>query len=667
MSRLFSKFVILFTAVFAFGFFPYVASAQQGTSGITGFVTDPQDRPVSGAKVTINDEASGIVRESQTDGTGHYQFLSLQPGAYVIHVEADGFRSTVTDRIDALVSVMKRVDIKLEIGARTDTVTVTEGVGATVNTTDATIGNAFDSRQILALPFEGRDAARVLSLQPGVSFVPNENNDRTSANNGVTVDTRNGALNGGRSDQANITLDGVDNNDQLLGTAFTGAVRSTLDSIEEFRVTTGGIGADQGRSSGGQVTLITKSGTNSFHGSAYMQNRSRIGEANDWFNKHNELNAGQSNTPGELVRNVFGGSLGGPIKKDRLFFFGTYEGSRQNESAEVNRNVPSANLRDGVVIYPCAASAVCPGGSVNGASGTSYSFAPGTFGLGPAQIASMDLNCSKPRPGFPNGTCPDGNGVDKAGLAQLNKYPAATPGLTTCNNADGFNFACFGFSAPLPTHLNTSIAKLDYNINRSGTHRVFARANYQTDAIGGAPQFPGFAPNSTNRDTSRAIAAGYTAVFSSTLVNNFRYGLTRQSQSNQGLQTQHETSFRFIDDINAQTSTRAFHVPVHNWADDLSWTKGKHTLQFGTNLRLINNVRSSNATSFNAALINPLFLNAAPAGSPKGSGGSLDPAAQADGCSPVVCPWAFPAVDSNNLGVYNNAIIDVVGIVSQVT
>ena len=668
MKRTFAKFVLFIAASFAFILSAVSVSAQQGTTALVGDVTDPQDKPVTGAKVTVGDAASGVTRETKTDGTGHYQFLSLQPGSYVVRVEANGFRLAMTDSIQALVAVTKTVDIKLEIGSTTETVTVTEGAGPTVNTTDATIGNAFDSHQILALPFEGRDAAGVLSLQPGVSFVPNTNNDTTKANNSVSIDTRNGALNGGRSDQANITLDGVDNNDQLLGTAFTGAVRSTLDSIEEFRVTTAGVGADQGRSSGGQVTLITKSGTNSFHGSGYLQNRSRIGEANDWFNKHNELNAGQSNTPGELVRNVYGASLGGPVKKDRLFFFGTYEASRQNESTQITRNVPSANLRDGVVIYPCAgATAACPGGSVNGASGTTYTFAPGTLGLGPAQIASMDLNCGKARPGFPNGTCPNGNGPDKAAIAQLNKYPTATPGLSTCNNADGFNFACFGFSAPVPVHLNTSIAKLDYNINRSGTHRVFARGNYQTDSSSGAPQFPGFAPNSTTRDTSRALAAGYTAVFSSTLVNNFHYGFTRQSQSNQGLQTQHETSFRFIDDIDAQTSTRAFHVPVHNWEDDVSWTKGKHTLQFGTNLRLINNVRSSNATSFNAALINPLFLNAAPAGSPKGSGGSLDPAAQADGCAAATCPWNFPAVDPNNLGVYNNAIIDLVGIVDQVT
>lgn len=636
-----------FLIALVLGILSPVSFAQQGTTAIEGDVTDPQGSSVANAIVKISDASKNVTRETQTDATGHYQFLSLQPGSYVVRVEATGFRQAVTHKIDALVGTTQRVNIRLELGTVNETVTVTEGAAAAVNTTDATIGNAFESRQILALPFEGRDAAGVLSLQPGVSFVPNSNNDRTAPNNSIMVDTRNGALNGGRSDQANITLDGVDNNDQLLGTAFTGAVRSTLDSIEEFRVTTAGDNADQGRSSGGQVTLMTKSGTNNFHGSVYGQNRSRIGEANDWFNKHNQLNSGEPNKPGELVRNVYGASLGGPIKKDRLFFFGTYEASRQNESLQVTRNVPGLTLRNGSVSYPNATGGVTT--------------------LTAAQIAQMDLNCSKPQTGFPNGTCPNGNGPDQAAIAQFNKYPTPTPGLETCNNADGFNIACFSFSSPNPIHLNTSIAKLDYNLNRSGTHRLFLRGNYQTDSNAGPPQFPGLAPNRVTRDTSRALGAGYTAVLSSTLVNSFHYGFTRQSQSDQGLQTQPLTSFRFIDDITPASFTNAFHVPVQNWVDDVSWTKGKHTLQIGTNLRLINNVRNSNATSFNAALINPLYLNAAPAGSPNGSGGSLDPAAQADGCAAAVCPWVFPAVDPNNLGVYNNAVIDLTGIVSQVT
>lgn len=607
------------------------AYGQGATTSIVGDVIDPQGAAIEGAKVTASDASNAVNRETKTDAVGHFQFLSLQPGTYVVRVEVQGFRTAVMDKVEALVSTTQRLNIKLELGEIAQTVIVSETAVAAVNTTDATLGNAFDSKQISALPFEGRDAAGVLSLQPGVAFIPNVNTDRTAVNNAVSVDTRNGAVNGGRSDQANITLDGVDNNDQLLGTAFQGAVRSTLDSIEEFRVTTGGINADQGRSSGGQVTLVTKSGTNSFHGSVYGQNRSRNGEANDWFNKHNELNNKQPNVPGELTRNVFGAAVGGPILKDRFFFFGTYEGRRQNENQQVNRNVPGTNLRNGEVAYP----------NVSG----------GVTLLTSAQIASMDPNCK----GL--GTCPQGPGPDPAAVARFNQYP--TPNSTVCPNNDGFNnISCFSFSAPTPLHQNTSIAKLDYNVNRSGTHRLYLRGNYQDDSQSNPPQFPGLPPNQVIRDTSRALAAGYTAVFSSRLVNSFHYGYTRQSELTQGLQTVPITSFRFIDDLNAATSSSNFHVPVHNWTDDISWTKGKHTLQFGTNIRLINNVRQSNASSFNGALINPAFLAANPAG----SGGSLDP-----GCGIATCGWNFPAVDPNNANPYNNAVADLVGIVTQVT
>src|SRR5215470_10033495 len=286
-----------------------LALGQQGTTAIVGDVLDPQGGLIANAKVTASDASTAVTRETQTDGSGHFQFLSLQPGSYVVRVEASGFRTVVTDKIEALVSTTQHINVKMELGTTTETMVVSEQALAAVNTTDATIGNAFDSHQILALPFEGRDAAGVLSLQPGVTFVGDSVNDN--------FDTRNGALNGGRSDQANITLDGVDNNQQLRGTAFQGALRSTLDSIEEFRVTTAGANADEGRSSGGQVTLVTKSGTNTFHGALFEQHRPTNMAANDWFNKHNQLNAGLPNVRPIFLRNTFGGAIGGPIKKDR--------------------------------------------------------------------------------------------------------------------------------------------------------------------------------------------------------------------------------------------------------------------------------------------------------------------------------------------------------------
>src|SRR5258708_17278139 len=147
--------------------------AQQGTTAVMGQVTDPQGAAVVAARVNIADASSGVARTTQTDDQGRFQFTSLPPGTYVIHAEAPGFHTAATGNIEALVSVTHMVNIKLEVGSATETVTVTEGAVAPVNTTDATIGNAFDCRQILALPFEGRDAAGVLSLQPALDYTVN--------------------------------------------------------------------------------------------------------------------------------------------------------------------------------------------------------------------------------------------------------------------------------------------------------------------------------------------------------------------------------------------------------------------------------------------------------------------------------------------------------------
>jgi Carboxypeptidase regulatory-like domain len=653
------------SALFLFLMAVSFSNAQSGTTSLRGTIIDAKGGVVPDAEVTLSNPEISATETTHSDQNGFYQFREVRPSTYTLSVGAQGFAPFKQTGLTLLVSTPETSDVQLQVASGTTTVEVV-ATEQSVNTQDATIGNTFDSKRILALPFEGRDAAGVLSLQPGVTYVGTNVDDN--------VDTRNGALNGGRSDQANITLDGVDNNQQSTGRAFQGAVRSTLDSIEEFRVTTIGDNADQGRSSGGQVTLVTKSGTNSFHGSLYEQNRPTVTAANDYFNKTAELQAGLPNIPGKVIRNTFGGSLGGPIKKDRFYFFGTYEGQRLAENEQVNRSVPSPNLQDGVIFYPCAAPTTCPGNTVQGLT-KSWSAPTGAYALGPTQIAGMDATCSTPRPGYPNGTCPLGNGVNPlvanaAGTGLFQQYPAANS--SGCANNDGYNISCYTFSAPNPTRLNTTIARLDYNITRSGTQRLFLRGNYQTDKTLQPPQFPGQDPINTIRDTSRALAAGYTAVLSNTLVNNFRFGLTRQSQANAGLENGPNISFRFLDDLHPSINslspstsfTQNFQIPVYNWTDDLSWSKGKHTLQFGTNIRYIMNNRATDIANINFASTNPNYL---PAGA-AGSGGILDPSCKTDQTTPpAYCTWNFPAVDPNNPTPYDNAIVNALGIITVAT
>src|SRR5947209_1397028 len=317
---------------------------QSATTSLRGTITDPKGAVVSGATVTLTNPATGFSRTTQTDDQGIYQFLEVPPATYGMTVTSGGFATIKRDNVVLQVSSPATLNINLQVQGSSEIVDVS-GEAPMVNTTDATLGNNFNARQLTDLPSEGRDPVAILSLQPGVVYVGN-NVDQTS-------DSRGGAVNGARSDQTNVTLDGLDDNDQLNGFAFTGAMRPTMDSLQEFRVTTSNYDASAGRSSGAQVNLVTKSGNNQFHGSVYEYHRPTIGVANDWFNKQAELRNGLPNTPQHILRNTFGGSVGGPIKKDRLFFFGAYEGQRTADQTQVSRTVPSASLRAGQLKYLC--------------------------------------------------------------------------------------------------------------------------------------------------------------------------------------------------------------------------------------------------------------------------------------------------------------------------
>ena len=623
--------------------------AQTGTSSLRGTITDPKGASVGGATVVISSPTIGVTLTTKTDKDGSYQFLEVRPSTYTLTVTAAGFQTLKQSGLQLPVGTPVTDDLKLELGSVSTMIEVS-GTALTINTQDATLGSAFNQTQISSLPFEGRDPVAILSLQPGVVTVADRDQVDTNA------DSRGGSVNGARSDQTNVTLDGVDNNDQLKGYAFTGALRATLDSIEEFRVTTSNAGADQGRSSGAQVALVTKSGGNDFHGTAYEYNRPTNMVANDYFHKHAELQNGEPNRPPRLLRNTFGGSFGGPIKKERAFFFLSYEGQRTRESLQARHPVPSAALRDGVILYQCADPTSCPGGSVAGVSGAQHSFPAGFNGLGPAQIASMDPNCTG------NATCPWGPGVDPNSLATMNLYPLPN----SSQLGDGFNYQAFTFSAAAPSKLDTYVARFDYNLTASGSQRLYARLGLQNDHAvptslagginvgtnSGAPQFPGQPPAAVSTNNSKGIITGYTWLISPTKVNAFHYGFIRQGTGDNGSADQQFVRLRGLDlPVDTTRSTNVI-VPVHNFSDDFTWTMGKHALTFGGTWRLINDRRSSNENSFSDAITNAGFL---PTTGFANKGTSFDPAA-----------FGFPAVDSNFANAYNFPMTALAGIITEV-
>jgi hypothetical protein len=582
--RFFAGVLLILLAAFS-------SSAQMGTTSLRGEVLDKSHAAVVGAKVSIRNLAQGLERETTTSSSGEFEFLALPPGTYSLTVEKDGFSRYEQASLQLPVNVPTSVLVNLQVGSVNTQVEVSSQT-ETINTTDASLGNAFSENQVKQLPLESRNVPDLLSLQAGVVYTGNR------ADVDLGRDTRSGSVNGSRSDQSNVTLDGVSVNDKGSH-SFTSVLPVTLDSVQEFRVTTTNYGADEGVSSAAQVALVTKSGTNEFHGSVYEYNRNSYVSANDYFIKTAQLQSGAPNQPPHLNRNIFGASVGGPILKNRLYLFLNYEGYRDAEAVSAVRTVPTASLRDGVIQYLCQTNpdgspnpTLCPGNTVQGLSGASYTAPPGDRALSPQQITAMD------------GTSLGPHGPDPAVLTYMNTY--ALPNDQT--TGDLLNTAGYRFRAPTATKKNWYIAKLDYNITSDAKHRVSLSGALANENNAGAPFLPGDPPEQAIVTYNKGLIASYAAVLTSTLINNFRYGFIRQSVGTIGDTDKPWNQFQSIDQ--GITYSSAFHRPVHNFTDDLSWIRGKHTWQFGFQFSFLRNPESNFVNSFSSGFLNnDWFLN----------------------------------------------------------
>jgi hypothetical protein len=573
------------TIVFAFGVLLILSMAalsifgQAGTSTIRGTVTDPQGNVVAGATVTLSNLDKGNTRTTSTEDNGSFAFELVPVGDYRVDVEAKGFKKTQVANVHASVGNPNPVDVRLEVGNVSEVVTVMAGTSEQlVNREDATLGNVFNNKQITQLPLVGRSVPSLLTLQPGV--------------------TRGGSVAGARADQSNITLDGVDINEQQTNSigavtddatttqlpASNTVLRLSAESIQEFRVVTSNANAAQGRSAGAQVSVVSKGGTNEFNGTAFWFHRPTRLSANDFFNNRIGLKRPT------LIRNNYGGAFGGPIIKDRAFFFYNYDADRRVTQTGVSRTVPMASLGLGQVRY------TNPGGTITT--------------LSSANLATI---------------FPSLGGVDPAAVAALAAAAAAYP-ANDCSLGDRcVNTGGFRFNAATPVALNAHQAKFDLNI--TNRQQLFARGNVQYDKTKQAPNFPDTpTPGVWSHPTGLAI--GHTWTATNSIVNRFVYGYTRESFTQQGDSAENAISFRFVFSPRLFTRDLIRITPVHNFVDDVSWLRGNHNLQFGINFRAINNSRTSYANAFDNAVTNPSFYagagttisNAVNAFSPLGSG-----------------------------------------------
>jgi hypothetical protein len=632
----------------------------QATTSLRGVVTDPSGAAIPNATVHLVNVDTSIERTATTDQQGSYVFAEVQPGNYVLRVESAGFSTYEQKGFQLLVNLPTTINVKMKVGAASTTVEVT-AAAPLLNTTDASQGNTMSGGQISDMPLYGRNVAQLLSVQPGVVFTSNRSDLAMN-------DTRSGAVNGAHSDQNNITLDGVDVNDQGNGSPFETVVPVTVASVEEFRVTTADYGAEQGRSSGAQSALVTKGGTNVFHGSAYEYNRTDFGEANDFFNKSTQADIDAPNKPLHLVYNIFGADLGGPIKHDRAFFFFNYEGHREDEAVTAQRSIPSPTLADGIIQYPCATPSQCPAGTIQGASGNLYNVSAGDFAIGP------NNNSGGFAPGGLKQMDPLGIGPSAASMAYFQTYlnnPAVKPNPNNdplVGDGLGLNYDGFLFAPVENLRDDIGIGRIDYKLTANGSQTLFWRGSGQDnyvpgEAIGGstaappggaagsgAPLLPGGPNQGVTSDFSKGMVAGYTVLLGSNVVNNFRYGFTRQSIASTG---DSDLPFNAIRGLNQDEGnyTTEFNFPVHDFTDDVSWTKGKHTFDFGGDLILTFNNSSSTAASFSSGTANSEWLNT---GGFAETGNAFDP------------DNYFPAIQSGFDQNYDWPLVGLLGMITEV-
>ena len=558
--------------------FPVLVSAQS-TSGVTGIVTDTTGAVINGATVTLVDTKTSKELTTTTDDQGVYRFVQVQPGqGYTLTFSGAGFQTLTLADVALGVGITETHNVQLKAGGVSETVTVTDQGGATLNTTDATLGNVIEERRLKELPIQIRNSpAALIGLQPGV----------VGSNVGTTTTNRVGSVTGSRADQGNITVDGIDANDQATGQFAATVGNAPIDAIQEFRTVSTNPNASEGRSSGGQVELVTKSGTNEFHGNLREYNRTAKTAANTFFNNRSGIARPQ------LTRNQYGGSLGGPIIKETLFFFFDYEGRRDAQGVAYLRTVPLDHFRAGGLGY------------INNNAGCATSSRLNTTPncisiLTPAQVAALD---------------PQGVGPNQAFLTFLNsRYPHAND-LTA---GDGINTGGFRFNAPSHREDNTYTNRYDWNA--TDKQKVFGRWNIarrvQTDTVNTvAQQFPGDPEGGQIVVKDYAWVVGHTWVLSSSIVNQATVGVSRS-----GLEFPTAASPAFPSEFGtvpgtvsggtfgplsgpfADFSFQSRFVPVPTIRDDLSWVKGSHNLSFGGVFKPIR-VNSTLTNDFNFVTI----------------------------------------------------------------
>jgi hypothetical protein len=529
-------FTLVIAALLTIGIFSPLANAQ--TASINGTVNDPSGALVENAKVSARNMATNATREVRTGNAGIYNLTELPPGSYELTIEKTGFRPLKYQAITLTVDQALTLNAKLEIGSNAEQVTVEGATVAPINTTDAQVSNVIDEKQMEALPLILRDPYQLVLLTPGTTYT----NDGSGGF----------SINGGRSRNNNFMLDGTNNND--AGVPGSGFATLNPDATQEFRVITNDYLPEFGRNSFGVVDIVSRSGTNDLHGDVYYFGRWDALGARDFFNN--------ASTGGKdfYNRNIFGASLGGPVIKNKLFFFFNYEGNRFDTSTVTIATVPTAQFKTGNFTY------------VDPTAG------PVPINVSTPNSANNAFNLA----------------LDPQTQKLLNYYPAANgpavqPGVS----------AQYLFADPDILSSNNYLGKIDYTINQKNNISVRYLANQSNDNGASGDSLPGIGGAATH-GLIQSTSGHWTSTLSPTRQNDFFANANRGHVSFpcNGLTTINSLG----DGTDVLGRGRDWELPgfaniacsalgdsdlqvrpygIFTIGDNFTWIKGRHTLKFG--------------------------------------------------------------------------------------
>ena len=574
------RFLLIFALALLVGANVLTIFGQSVRGRIEGTVKDPQGQVVPNVALTVTNTGTGETLQTTSTEEGGFVVAEVKPGTYQITAEGTGFKKVAVEGIIVQVATVSNVNIDLQVGNVSEEVTVSaDQAQEVINTSNPEVGDVVDRQRILELPLDGRNPFELTTLQAGVQ-------SKTSSDGEVSSFS----VNGNRTVANNLTVDGVNASDNFLKTPANitlGVIPVSVESISEFRVTTSLPSAEFGRGTA-QINAITASGTNNFRGSLFVFHRNTVFNANTFFNNATVLDNGQSIAREPLIRNQFGGRLGGPILKDSTFFFFSYEGKRESRGLSRNRLVYTQQARNGIFRYLKGLPTTLA--NIAAAPGTAPASQITGIPAGTRTCATTGANA------LPTGTICVQNvlGINTQRSIADPIVAAYLGNVPTPNNfqiGDGLNTGGFRFNARVLSPSDQFATRFDHRI--SDKHSLEGTFNYGDinffgDYINeGEEPYPG-APFRTRNTIGRGISATFRSILSQTVINEARFG-AQLSTITFGNTADNSRGYK-IDVATIFEPENAFiasnrNLRVLQFADNLTFVRGEHTFKTGLEIR----------------------------------------------------------------------------------